>query len=110
MLFYVIIYYVIKTYIIVRLFNRKKNLKLCHSTIKKKRKNMEQRVFKIFRNASFHPRVYSIYSRSSDGDVISHELTGPHMKNDARMRIRVSHGKKKKRKKKEKKGRKITRK
>lgn len=70
---------------------------------------MEQRVFKIFRNASFHPRVYSIYSRSSDGDVISHELTGPHMKNDARMRIRVSHGKKK-RKKKEKKGRKITRK
>lgn len=71
---------------------------------------MEQRVFKIFRNASFYPRVYSIYSRSSDGDVISHELTGPHMKNDARMRIRVSHGKKKKEKKKEKKGRKITRK
>lgn len=38
MLFYVIIYYIIKTYIIVRLFNRKKNLKLCHSTIKKKKK------------------------------------------------------------------------
>lgn len=31
--------------------------------------------------------------------MISHELTGPHMKNDARMRIRVSHGKKKKKKK-----------
>lgn len=64
---------------------------------------MEQRVFKIFRNASFHPRVYSIYSRSSDGDVISHELTGPHMKNDARMRIRVSHGKKKKEKRRKRK-------
>lgn len=63
---------------------------------------MEQRVFKIFRNASFHPRVYSIYSRSSDGDVISHELTGPHMKNDARMRIRVSHGKKKEKRRKRK--------
>lgn len=37
-IFYVIIYYIIKTYIIVRLFNRKKNLKLCHSTIKKKKK------------------------------------------------------------------------
>lgn len=64
---------------------------------------MEQRVFKIFRNASFHPRVYSIYSRSLDGDVISHELTGPHMKNDARMRIRVSHGKKKKEKRRKRK-------
>lgn len=33
--------------------------------------------------------------RSRASDVISHELTGPHMKNDARMHDRVSHGVKK---------------
>lgn len=32
--------------------------------------------------------------RSSVSDVISHELTGPHKKNDAHMHDRVSHGKK----------------
>lgn len=52
-----------------------------------------------------HPRHWSEYRtlvlsrvRSPAGDVISHELTGPHMKNDAHTHIRPCHGWRKRKK------------
>ena len=73
--------------------------------------SIQQGVLKIFHSVynpqTSHPRLWTLIwymyrtletillsGRSSVSDVISHELTGPHKKNDAHMHDRVSHGKK----------------